>query len=275
MTVVAISSTLVGGDGSDSFLMFPPAPYACPCINGNPSPGQGGDAVVAATYFDSYSTETPGNGGQVIVTGNPTSIQWGEQPAGQPVRAANSHVLGFAMSSTSPMRIGQPWTLRFGPAGPSILLFGAPARPTALTDAGLVYTNTTSLIPPGATLFNFQRALGMIDTETAVAAGLPLISAAISQWEGQIGLFDTKSGGPCYRCVFPEPAAPGLAPSCAEGGVLGPLPGVLGTMMAVEAVKHLTGAGETLKGRMLIYDALYGEVRMITLSRVPDCVTCG
>ena len=111
--------------------------------------------------------------------------------------------------------------------------------------------------------------------ETAVAAGLPLISAAISQWEGQISLFDPKRAGPCYRCIFPEPAAPGLAPSCAEGGVLGPLPGVLGTMMAVEAVKHLSGAGETLRGRMLIYDALYGEVRVIALARAPGCVTCG
>ncbi|MBT8409899.1 MAG: HesA/MoeB/ThiF family protein [Alphaproteobacteria bacterium] len=111
--------------------------------------------------------------------------------------------------------------------------------------------------------------------ETAVAAGLPLISAAISQWEGQISLFDPSRGGPCYRCVFPEPAAAGLAPTCAEGGVLGPLPGVMGSMMAVEAVKFLAGAGQPLLGRMLIYDALYAETRVIGVKPRPDCPICG
>ena len=111
--------------------------------------------------------------------------------------------------------------------------------------------------------------------ETAVAAKLPLISGAISQWEGQISLFDPSRGGPCYRCVFPEPAAAGLAPTCAEGGVLGPLPGVMGSMMAVEAVKFLAGAGEPLLGRMLIYDALYAETRVIGVKPRPDCPVCG
>ncbi|MEM9426415.1 MAG: molybdopterin-synthase adenylyltransferase MoeB [Pseudomonadota bacterium] len=111
--------------------------------------------------------------------------------------------------------------------------------------------------------------------ETAVRLKLPLISAAISQWEGQISLFDASRGGPCYRCVFPEPAAPGIAPSCAEGGVLGPLPGVVGSMMAVEAVKLIAGAGMPLLGRMLIYDALYGETRLIKVTRRPDCPVCG
>ncbi len=111
--------------------------------------------------------------------------------------------------------------------------------------------------------------------EAAVAAGLPLVSGALSPWEGQISLFDPKNDAPCYACVFPEPNAAGLAPSCAEGGVLGPLPGVIGSMMAVEAVKALTGAGEGLRGRMLIYDALYGETRTINVKRRPDCVVCG
>jgi molybdopterin/thiamine biosynthesis adenylyltransferase len=105
--------------------------------------------------------------------------------------------------------------------------------------------------------------------------GVPLIGAALSQWEGQISLYDPQRGAPCYRCVFPEPAAPGLAPSCAEAGVLGPLPGVVGSMMAVEAVKEIAGAGEGLRGRMIIYDALYGETRTIALKRRPDCRTCG
>ena len=103
----------------------------------------------------------------------------------------------------------------------------------------------------------------------------PLISAAISQWEGQISVFDPARGTPCYRCVFPEPAAAGLAPSCAEGGVLGPLPGVMGAMIAVEAVKVLAETGEPLWNRMMIYDALYGEVRIIGIKRREDCPVCG
>lgn len=110
---------------------------------------------------------------------------------------------------------------------------------------------------------------------TAVAAKLPLISAAISQWEGQISVFDPSRNAPCYQCVFPEPSAEGLAPSCAEGGVLGPLPGVVGSMMAVEAIKFLSGAGTPLLGKMLIYDALYAETRSITVKPRQDCPICG
>lgn len=111
--------------------------------------------------------------------------------------------------------------------------------------------------------------------ETCVAAGKPLISGALTQWEGQISLFDPAQGTPCYRCVFPKVPAAGLAPSCAETGVLGPLPGVIGSMMAVEAVKAIVGAGEQLAGRMLIYDALFGETRTIALKQRVDCRTCG
>ncbi|MBM9595256.1 HesA/MoeB/ThiF family protein [Roseitranquillus sediminis] len=110
---------------------------------------------------------------------------------------------------------------------------------------------------------------------TAVAARKPLVAAALSQWEGQISLYEPSAEKPCYECIFPEAPAPGLAPSCAEAGVLGPLPGVVGALMAVEAVKRITGAGETLAGRMLIYDALYGETRIIALRRRPDCPVCG
>ncbi|WP_170452292.1 HesA/MoeB/ThiF family protein [Ruegeria arenilitoris] len=110
---------------------------------------------------------------------------------------------------------------------------------------------------------------------TAVALGKPLISGALSQWEGQLSVFDPANNAPCYQCIFPEAPAPGLAPSCAEAGVVGPLPGVVGAMMAVEAVKVVTGAGQALRGEMLIYDALYGESRKITLSRRDDCPVCG
>ena len=109
----------------------------------------------------------------------------------------------------------------------------------------------------------------------AVAAGRPLISAAITQWEGQISLYHPAAGGPCYECLFPERPEPGLAPSCAEAGVIAPLPGVVGSMMALEAVKHLTGAGQTLQGRLMIYDGLYGEARVISVPRRADCPACG
>ncbi len=108
-----------------------------------------------------------------------------------------------------------------------------------------------------------------------VTLGKPLISGALSQWEGQISVFDPKNDAPCYQCVFPEAPAAGLAPNCSEAGVIGPLPGVIGAMMAVEAVKLITGAGASLRGELLIYDALYGESRKISLKRREDCPTCG
>lgn len=111
--------------------------------------------------------------------------------------------------------------------------------------------------------------------KTAVETGKPLISGALSQWEGQLSLFEPAKGAPCYQCIFPEAPAAGLAPSCSEAGVVGPLPGVVGAMMAVEAVKVITGAGMPLRGEMQIYDALYGESRKITLSKRADCPTCG
>lgn len=111
--------------------------------------------------------------------------------------------------------------------------------------------------------------------DVCVAAGVPLISGALSQWEGQLSVFDPARGAPCYRCIFPQAPAPHLAPSCAEAGVFGPLPGVVGAMMAVEAVKLITGAGTVLRGQMMIYDALYGESRTITVARREGCETCG
>ncbi len=108
----------------------------------------------------------------------------------------------------------------------------------------------------------------------AVKLGLPLVSAALSQWEGQISIFDPSRDAPCYACVFPKAAAAGLAPSCAEGGVLGPLPGVMGSMMAAEAIKLLADAGTPLLGRLMIYDALHGDVRVIGVKRLNNCEIC-
>lgn len=109
----------------------------------------------------------------------------------------------------------------------------------------------------------------------AVAGGVPLLSGAIAQWEGQVSLFDPARGTPCHACIFPREPAPGTAPSCAEGGVLGPLPGIIGSIMAAEAVKHLARAGETLAGRLLLYDALHAESRVIRLRPREGCEVCG
>lgn len=114
-----------------------------------------------------------------------------------------------------------------------------------------------------------------LTNRVAVQLGKPLISGALAQWEGQISVFDPAHDAPCYQCIFPEAPAEGLAPSCAEAGVIGPLPGVIGSMMAVEAIKLITDAGAPLRGEMLIYDALYGETRKIRLSCRPDCPICG
>ena len=106
-----------------------------------------------------------------------------------------------------------------------------------------------------------------------VRMGIPLVFGAISQWEGQVSVFG--GDGPCLDCVFPGASGPGLQISCAEGGVLGALPGVIGSMMAVEAIKLITGAGRPLRSRLLIFDALWGESRMIELGRDPKCPVCG
>lgn len=109
----------------------------------------------------------------------------------------------------------------------------------------------------------------------AVATGKPLISGALTQWEGQLSIFDPARGAPCYVCVFPEIPAAGLVPSCAEAGVMGALPGVIGAMMAGEAIKLITGAGVSLRGTLFIYDALYADARRIEIKRRPDCAVCG
>jgi len=110
--------------------------------------------------------------------------------------------------------------------------------------------------------------------DACVLLGIPNAYGSIFRFEGQASVFATKDG-PCYRCLYPEPPPPGLVPSCAEGGVLGVLPGVIGTIQATEAIKLIIGAGEPLIGRFLIYDALKMRFRELKLRKDPDCPVCG
>lgn len=105
-------------------------------------------------------------------------------------------------------------------------------------------------------------------------AGVPLIAGSIAQWEGQLTVWDPARNAPCLACIFPQPPAAGLAPSCAEAGVVGALPGVIGSMMALEAIKLITGAGSVARGEMTIFDGLWGESRKIRIHRRDDCAIC-
>jgi molybdopterin/thiamine biosynthesis adenylyltransferase/rhodanese-related sulfurtransferase len=110
--------------------------------------------------------------------------------------------------------------------------------------------------------------------DACVISGKPNAYGSIFRFEGQASVFATK-GGPCYRCLYPEPPPPGLVPSCAEGGVLGVLPGVIGVIQATETIKLMLGIGEPLIGRFLIYDALKMRFRELKLRRDPACPVCG
>ncbi|MGE0158946.1 MAG: molybdopterin-synthase adenylyltransferase MoeB [Gemmatimonadales bacterium] len=110
--------------------------------------------------------------------------------------------------------------------------------------------------------------------DACVLAGKPNVYGSVFRWEGQASVFATE-GGPCYRCLFREPPPPGLVPNCAEGGVVGVLPGIIGSIQALETIKLLLGAGTTLAGRLLIFDALALEWREVTLRRNPACPICG
>src|SRR3984885_2333809 len=113
-----------------------------------------------------------------------------------------------------------------------------------------------------------------LTNDACVLLGKPNAYGSIFRFEGQASVFATKEG-PCYRCLYPEPPPPGLVPSCAEGGVLGVLPGVIGVIQATEALKLIAGIGEPLIGRFLIYDALKMRFRELKLRKDPDCPVCG
>lgn len=110
--------------------------------------------------------------------------------------------------------------------------------------------------------------------DAAVLLGKPYVYGSILRFEGQASVFDAKQG-PCYRCLYPEPPPPGLVPSCAEGGVLGILPGIVGLLQANEAIKLILGKGETLVGRLLLFDALAMKFKELKLRKDKNCPLCG
>lgn len=113
-----------------------------------------------------------------------------------------------------------------------------------------------------------------LTNDLAVLTGKPNVYGSIFRFDGQVSVFNAD-GGPCYRCLFPEPPPPGLVPSCAEGGVLGILPGTIGTLQATEAIKLILGIGESLSGRLLLYNALDMSFDFVKLRKNPDCKVCG
>jgi sulfur-carrier protein adenylyltransferase/sulfurtransferase len=110
--------------------------------------------------------------------------------------------------------------------------------------------------------------------DACLLLGKPNVYGSIFRFEGQATVFGYP-GGPCYRCLYPEPPPPGLVPSCAEGGVLGVLPGIVGSIQAMETIKLILGAGEPLVGRLLLFDALAMRFRELKLRKNPDCPMCG
>ena len=110
--------------------------------------------------------------------------------------------------------------------------------------------------------------------DACVLLGLPTVYGAVLRFEGQVSVFDARRG-PCYRCLYREPPPPELVPSCAEGGVVGVVPGVIGSLQALEAIKLVTGIGSSLVGRLLLFDGMKLQFREISLVKDPDCVVCG
>ncbi len=150
---------------------------------------------------------------------------------------------------------------------PDITVIGHPVRLSEHNALDLL--QGYDLIIDGADNFPTRYLLN----DASVKLRVPVIHASIYRFEGQITTFSPFKG-PCYRCLFPEPPPPELAPSCQEAGVLGVLPGVIGVLQATEAIKLLLGLGDSLIGRLLLYDALSASIREVKLRRDPDCPIC-
>ena len=174
--------------------------------------------------------------------------------------AGRSSASRFAGQGASPEDVGR--TLRVG---------NVETYETALTSQ-----NALELFAPYDVILdgtdNFPTRY--LVNDACVLLGKPNAYGSIFRFEGQASVFATKEG-PCYRCLYPEPPPPGLVPSCAEGGVLGVLPGIIGVIQATETIKLITGIGEPLIGRFMIYDALKMKFRELKLRKDPDCPVCG
>jgi adenylyltransferase/sulfurtransferase len=145
------------------------------------------------------------------------------------------------------------------------------AHATRLTAANaLALVSDHDIVVDGSDNF----ATRYLVNDACVLADKPNVHGSIYRFEGQVSLF-CAGQGPCYRCLFPEPPAPGTVPDCAEGGVLGVLPGIIGALQATETVKWILGRGETLCGRLLLFDALEMRFRELQLRRDPRCPVCG
>jgi molybdopterin/thiamine biosynthesis adenylyltransferase/rhodanese-related sulfurtransferase len=156
---------------------------------------------------------------------------------------------------------------RLGALNPGVDVIAHPVRLTAGNVLGIL--EGWDVIVDGADNFPTRYLLN----DASVRLGIPVVSAAISGFEGQLSVFVPREG-PCYRCVFPEPPPAELAPSCAEGGVLGVLPGTMGLLQATEALKLVLGLGRPAVGRLLLYDALEATLGEVRVGRDPSCPVC-
>lgn len=147
----------------------------------------------------------------------------------------------------------EPHAMRLGPANAAALVAGCDA------------------VVDGSDSYDTRAAVNA----ACIAARVPLVGGAVGSWDGMVSVFRPWTGTPCWRCVFPAPAAAGMEPSCSEAGVLGSLTGTIGTLMATECIKLLSGAGTLLEGRLALHDALEAEFRVLEVQRNPDCPACG
>lgn len=151
---------------------------------------------------------------------------------------------------------------------PHIRITAHPARLTSENALGLI--EQYDVVADGTDNFPTRYLVN----DASVLLSVPNVHASVFRFEGQVSVFGAP-GGPCYRCLYPEPPPPGLIPSCAEGGVLGVLPGTVGTLQATEVLKLLLGIGEPLVGRLLMYDALSASFEELEVRRNLDCPICG
>ncbi|HYH27707.1 MAG TPA: molybdopterin-synthase adenylyltransferase MoeB [Actinomycetota bacterium] len=158
---------------------------------------------------------------------------------------------------------------RLAAINPGIEIIGHPERITSANAFEVI--RGFDVVVDGTDTFPTRYLLN----DATQLSGLPLVSGSILGFEGQVTTFLAGPGSPCYRCLFPEPPPAGSVPSCEEAGVVGVLPGVIGSLQALESIKLLTGAGDPLVGRILAFDALGSRFREVKTARDTGCAVCG